>query len=100
MNTALRFRTLRSTEILGTEVPVASDPVTRLVGLTMMRRGRAGPGLFIPHCHSVHTFGMLFGLDVAFLDSDRKLIELRRDVPPGRIVRNSQADAVLEVPSP
>jgi uncharacterized protein len=86
--------------MLGTKVPVASTVLIRLVGLGFMRRERAGPGLFIPDCRSVHTFGMLFALDIAFLDAQGRVIELRRDVSPGRFVRCAEADAVLELPSP
>jgi uncharacterized protein len=95
-----RFRTLGQTEILGTSVPVATNPLTRLIGLALLRRRNAGPGLLIPNCRSVHTFGMLFPLDIAFLDDERRVIDLRRDVPSGRIERCPKADAVLEVPSP
>ena len=100
MTNAFRFIPLDQTEILGTSVPVARDPLTRLFGLALLSRRNAGPGLLIPNCRSVHTFGMLFPLDIAFLDAERRVIELRRDVPSGRIERCPKADAVLEVPSP
>ena len=100
MTDAIRFKPLDETEILGTSVPVARNPLTRAIGLAFLRRQRAGPGLLIPNCHSVHTFGMLVPLDIAFLDAERRVIELRRDVPFGRIERCPNADAVLEVPSP
>ncbi|MFL5906377.1 MAG: DUF192 domain-containing protein [Solirubrobacterales bacterium] len=100
MTIAYRFRVLKQTEILGTAVPVATNLLARLFGLAFMRRERARPGLFIPNCHSVHTFGMLFRLDIGFLDAKGRVIELRCDVPPGRIARCPEAVAVLEVPSP
>jgi uncharacterized protein len=100
MTIPLRFRVLEETEIHGTAVPVATSLPARLIGLALMRRKRASHGLFIPNCRSVHTFGMLFRLDIAFLDAERRVIELRRDVPAGRIVHNPEADAVLELPSP
>jgi len=81
-------------------VPVATSRVSRLVGLAMLSRDRAGGGLLIPRCRSVHTFGMRFRLDVLFLDEARRVIEIRRDLRPGRIVRCAEASAVLEVPSP
>jgi uncharacterized protein len=95
-----RFRTLEQTEILGTTVPVGTTRPSRTLGLSLLRRRNAGPGLLIPSCRSVHTFGMLFRLDVAFLDAEGRVIELRRDVPGGRILRCPTADAVLELPSP
>ena len=60
----------------------------------------AGPGLLIPDCRSVHTFGMRFDLDLLFLDGNGRVTELRRSVPPFRFVRCRAAAAVLELPSP
>lgn len=97
---ARRFRALERTSLLGFEVPVATKPISRLLGLAMLSRDRTGPGLLIPRCRSVHTFGMRFGLDVLFLDEAHRVIEIRRGVEPGRIVRSAEASAVLEVPSP
>jgi uncharacterized protein len=95
-----RFRALGRTSLLGFEVPVATTPTSRLLGLAMLSRARAGSGLLIPRCRSVHTFGMRFPLDVLFLDENQRVIEIRRDLGPGRIVSSAEATAALEVPSP
>jgi uncharacterized membrane protein (UPF0127 family) len=96
----VRFRGLDHAEILGATVPVASGLPSRLLGLALLPRRRAGRGLLIPRCRSVHTFGMRFPLDVLFLDEDDRVIELRRAVPPCRVIRCAGAMAVLELPSP
>ena len=95
-----RFRSLGRTRILGFEVPVASTFLSRVLGLARLSRDRAGPGLLIPRCRSVHTFGMRFPLDVVFLDEAGRVLELRRAIPPNRVVRCPGATAVLELPSP
>ncbi len=100
VGTPLRFRGLGRTEILGASVPVATTLPSRLLGLALLRRDRAGPGLLIPRCRSVHTFGMRFPIDVLFLDERDRVIELRRSVPPCRLIRCPGAMAVLELPSP
>lgn len=100
METPVRFRGLDRVELLGVEVPVATTPLSRLLGLALLPWRRAGAGLLIPDCRSVHTFGMRFRLDLVFLDDEARLIELRRAVPPGRVLRCPAAVAVLEVPSP
>jgi uncharacterized membrane protein (UPF0127 family) len=79
---------------------VATTRRTRLRGLALMRRSRAGAGLLIPDCHSVHTFGMLFRLDIFFLDRESKMVRELRGVWPGRVVSCRDAASVLEVPSP
>jgi uncharacterized protein len=100
MEIPIRLRGLERRDILGFEVPVATTPLSRLLGLTLLDREHAGPGLLIPHCRSVHTLGMLFHLDLIFFDRDGRVIEIRRNVAAGRVVRCPAADAVLELPSP
>jgi uncharacterized membrane protein (UPF0127 family) len=100
VETAYRFRGLERTDLLGANVPVATTRVSRLLGLSMLSRERAGSGLLIPHCRGVHTFGMRFALDLVFLDEEGRVVELRREVPPGRLIRCPGATAVLELPSP
>lgn len=95
-----RFARLRTEPVLGLEVPVATTLSSRLLGLALLDRGAAPPGLLIPRCRSVHTFGMRFELDLLFLDSGGRVVELRRSVGPGRVVRFAPAAEVLELPSP
>jgi uncharacterized membrane protein (UPF0127 family) len=78
---------------------VAADIRARLLGLALLDRAHAGPGLLIPRCHSVHTFGMRFLLDIYFLDARGATRSAHLDVPPNRFVSNPAAVAVLEVPS-
>jgi uncharacterized membrane protein (UPF0127 family) len=94
-----RFRRLPTAEVASHRVPVAVTLLSRLLGLALLRSGRAGEGLLIPRCRSVHTFGMRFALDVTFLDARGEAIAVRRRVPAGRIVRQRGATAVLELPA-
>ena len=81
-------------------VPVARGLRERLLGLSWRDRAKAGPGLLIPRCASVHTFGMRFELDLFFLDGEGRVLSERRRVPPRRIAWQRGARAVLEIPSP
>ncbi|HST69769.1 MAG TPA: DUF192 domain-containing protein [Solirubrobacterales bacterium] len=85
---------------MDTPIPVAQDFRTRLLGLSRRDRADAGPGLLIPRCASVHTFGMRFPLDLFFLDREGRVIAVRRQVPPRRVVWQRGARSVLEIPSP
>jgi hypothetical protein len=100
VETPLRFRRLERIELLGQLIPVAATWRSRLLGLALLDHECAGPGLLIPGCHSVHTFGMRFPLEVIFLDREGRVIEIRRSVPSWRIVRCGGAESVLELPSP
>jgi len=94
-----RFRGLPRAEVGATAVPVASGLGVRLLGLAHLDRERAGTGLLIPRCASVHTFGMRFALDVHFLDGELEPIAVARNVGPRRIVSQRAAKAVLELPA-
>lgn len=94
-----RFDDLPRREVLGREVPVAVGVRARLVGLALLDRPDAGPGLLLPRCSSVHTFGMRFALDIYFLGLDSRVLEVRRAVPPRRFVACRGAAAVLEIPA-
>ncbi|MBK5220922.1 MAG: DUF192 domain-containing protein [Thermoleophilia bacterium] len=95
-----RLRALPRCQILGREVRVAVGFRARLLGLAWLDRGRAGEGLLIPRCASVHTFGMRFELDLVFLDRAGEPLAVRRRLPPRRLAWQRGAAAVLEVPSP
>ena len=83
----------------GLEVPIATGFRARLLGLTLLDRADAGPGLLIPRCAAVHTYGMRFALDVCFLGAHDEVLGVRRAVPPRRFVARRGAAAVLEVPA-
>jgi hypothetical protein len=77
---------------------VAVTLLSRLLGLTLLRPARAGEGLLIPRCRSVHTFGMRFAVHVVFLDAAGQPISVRGSVPPNRLVSERHAAATLELP--
>ncbi len=97
--TPRRFRGLPVTNACGRRVPVAVTRASRLLGLALLYREEAGPGLLIPRCRCVHTFGMRFELDLVFVDEATQPVAVRRRVPPRRVVAERRARAVLELPA-
>jgi uncharacterized protein len=69
---------------------------SRLLGLAWLDGLHEGAGLLIPRCRSVHTFGMRFALDVAFLDGEGRVLRRVEAVPPRRLLWCRSAAAVLE----
>ena len=94
-----RLRRLPRVEVHGIEVPMAQGLRARLLGLAFLRRERAGPGLLIPRCGSIHTFGMRFALDVVFLDDEGRALRELRGVARFRVVSCRGAASVLETPA-
>jgi uncharacterized protein len=97
---ARRLRRLPIAVVAGYEVPVATGIPARLLGLAHLDREEVGPGLLIPRCSGVHTFGMRFALDLVFLDGHGEAISARRGIPPRHLVWERGAAAVLELPAP
>lgn len=75
---------------------VADGRLARLRGLIGLNGLPEGAALLLPRCSSVHTFGMRFAIDVAFLDEHGEVIAERRGVRPWRIVRCPGAASALE----
>lgn len=96
---ASRLRRLPAATALGREVRVASDCRSRLLGLAYLDCAQAGPGLLIPRCSSVHTFGMRFQLDLYFLDEREQVVAVRHALTPRRFAFCRRSVAVLELPA-
>lgn len=78
---------------------VLRGSLERLVGLLGTFEGDIGARpVILVRCNSIHTFGMRYGIDVAFIGEDGQVISSRRSMPPGRILRVSPASFVLERP--
>lgn len=78
---------------------MATTRRARLLGLALLAAPQAGPGLLMPGCRAVHTFGMRFALDLHFLDAAGATLSVRRRVPARRFAFERRASAVLEIPS-
>lgn len=87
---------------VATNVSVADSYFRRLVGL-LGKTGKwaqAGRGLWIIPSHGIHTIGMLFPIDLIFLDRDKNVVHLEEHVRPFRISRVSlKSYSVLELPA-
>ena len=69
----------------------------RLLGLALMPALDPDDALVIPHCTSVHTFGMRFELDVVFVDRDWLPIYIEYGVGRRRVLRSRFARSAIEV---
>ena len=86
---------------IATEAAVADSYVRRLVGLLgkTKRWARVGTGLWIVPSRGVHTIGMMFPIDLVFLNKDKHVVEIEEFVRPFRISKVSlKAASVLELP--
>lgn len=86
---------------VATEAVVADSYLRRLVGLIgkTQRWARLGTGLWIVPSRGVHTIGMLFPIDLIFLNKQKQVVHVEEHVRPFRISKVSlKASSVLELP--
>ena len=78
----------------------AGTSETRRRGL-LGRDGLApGDGLYLVPCPWIHTFGMRFAIDVAFLAADGRVVSVHEALAPNRLSRLVlRAEGVLELPA-
>ena len=99
--TGYAFNRTRTT-YLATELLIARSHWSRFRGLmaTASSKFRAGQGLWIVPCHGVHTFAMRFPIDVVYLDRDRTVVHLEKELKPWRMAAiRVRAASVLELPA-
>ena len=85
--------------VLGERVRVADTGLSRIVGLLGERELPRGDGLLIVPSQGVHTWGMLFPIDIVVLDRGWNVLALRRRMRAFRMTRLFwKAAAVLELP--
>ncbi|HUZ45098.1 MAG TPA: DUF192 domain-containing protein [Terriglobia bacterium] len=86
---------------VATSASVADTYLSRLIGLLGRTRGwvRPGKGLWIVPSYGVHTIGMMFSIDLVFLDRANHVVHIEEHVRPFRISKVVlKADSVLELP--
>jgi uncharacterized protein len=84
---------------LAFRVKVADSIGGRLVGLLGRRSLKPDCGVWIVPANSIHTIGMLFSIDLVFLDKDFTVVGLRELVSPFSIRSHFAAESVIELPA-
>ena len=85
---------------VGECVGVADSWWTRLRGLLSRPPLRTGEGLLLVGCDAVHTAGMGYPIDVAFLDEEGTVVRTVAELRPWRIgVGGKDAAHTLELPA-
>lgn len=86
-------------KVLATNILIADDPVSRVIGL-MFRKAPKGNGLLLDPCNSIHTFFMRYPLDIVFLSSKNEVVKIIRGMKPWRMTFIYwKARKTLEVPA-
>ena len=93
-------RVVRDGRVIVAHLETARTFGRRARGLLGCRGLPPGHGLQIIPCRSIHTWGMLFAIDVLFLDRDETIVRIARNVRPFRCrCGGRRAHSVIEVAS-
>jgi uncharacterized membrane protein (UPF0127 family) len=90
----------RSGRVVVESLEVADTFWRRLRGLQFRRSFPMGSGLLLTRCTSIHTCCVRFPIDVVMLDEDGKVLAIRANLRPWRMVTGAKGTcAILEVPA-
>ena len=85
---------------IAANVQLADTPRSRRIGLLKHQSLEPGQGLWIYPTQAIHTFGMRFPIDVAFLDRRLRVKRVYHGLAPFRLTTLVWgAQSVLELPS-
>lgn len=81
------------------KIIVARSFKDKLLGL--MNKKNIDYGLLIKNCKSIHTFFMLEPIDVLLVDEYNKILSIKRNVVPNKIIifNNKKRTNILELPN-
>jgi uncharacterized membrane protein (UPF0127 family) len=94
------LRDITRATAVGTRITIADTSLTRLIGLAGRRGLDSGCGLLIRPSSGIHTFGMLFSIDVVALSKDLRVLKLWPRLAPFRMTSiNLKTHSMLELPA-
>lgn len=89
----------RTESSLASDLELADTSARRRRGLLGRDRLAPGAALLITRCNAVHTIGMRFAIDVAFVDSRGRVRKIVQHLVPWRMAMSLSASAVIEFPA-
>ena len=96
----MKARNLTRNSELASRLEVADTIFARMKGLLGKSGLAEGEGMLIRPCKGIHTFGMKFPIDAAFLDGNNRVIAATRGISPNTITRiYFSAASVIELPA-
>jgi len=84
--------------IVAAQVRLAVTSAQRRQGLLGRNSLQSEEGVYLTPCEWIHTFGMRFPIDVAFLAADGSILAIHHNLRPNRLSKIVlRADGVLEL---
>ena len=88
----------KASTIVARRVAWSGTSAERRRGLLGMQTLEADEGMYIAPTQWIHTFGMKFSIDIAFLAKDGKVVTVHHSLKPNRLSKISfRAEGALEL---
>jgi uncharacterized protein len=99
LTNAISLINARTGSTLASSVELADTSAERRRGLLGRQGMAAGQAMVITRCNAVHTIGMQFAIDVAFIDSHGRVRKIVTGLVPWRMAMSLTASATIEFPA-
>ncbi len=83
--------------VLATRVERATTFLDRAIGFLARATLHPDEGLWFERCRAIHTIGMRICIDVIFVDRQRRIVGIHREVKPFRLAVCPAATDVIEL---
>ena len=96
----MRIINTANNTVLAEDVIIAEGLFKRMKGLLGKDELKSGQAIVLKPCTAVHTFFMRFTIDIAFVDSENRIIKTIPDLKPWRLTGiYSSARLCIELPA-
>lgn len=92
------FHIKKNSTVLFSQATVAGNPFLKMKGLLGKKTMSSEEALIFSKAPSLHTFFMKFPIDIAFLDSTKRVITCWIGVKPNRILPYVKSSYTIEMP--
>lgn len=80
-----RFKAMCNGREIASNIKIADEFMSRLIGLMFIEDIKDGDGLLIKTCNSIHSFFMKFSIDVIFLSNDYEVVKVIENMTPWKV---------------
>ncbi|WP_246001146.1 DUF192 domain-containing protein [Oceanobacillus piezotolerans] len=96
----IKLVNVETNEVIAEHVKGAYTFWSRFKGLMLTESMPENAALHISPCTAIHTFFMKYSIDILYLDKEKKIVGIEKDLEPGKVGKKwMNAKSVIELPA-
>ncbi|RLL47153.1 DUF192 domain-containing protein [Oceanobacillus piezotolerans] len=96
----MKLVNVETNEVIAEHVKGAYTFWSRFKGLMLTESMPENAALHISPCTAIHTFFMKYSIDILYLDKEKKIVGIEKDLEPGKVGKKwMNAKSVIELPA-